>query len=1511
MSIPTFIPQAYQAWGEKTSAVKPLENAGFKKFYKFEPCFYKKNHIYTIVMNVLPGTAYITVSSILLLCSIAILVFLTIRNRQLRKEQKDQAAVLSTIYNILPDLLFTKNRNGAFTSCNRSFEQLHGMKEQEIIGRTTADIFPDDFYQDKGHVQLIKDLDETVVKEKRPVKGQGWRTYADGTRRFVETVRVPLIQDGEVTGLLGIARDLTEFRTLFEQYERQATTLSSIYGALPDIVFTKDRNGVFTSCNHAYEKLQGRDKSEIIGKTSLDLYQDKELSRLFQDHDNTVFAEKTSVSEQSWKTFPDGTKKFLETIKVPLIQDGEVTGLLGIGRDMTEPKTLMEQYKNQATALSAIYNAMPDVVFIKDINGVFTSYNNAFGKLHGYDEMEIIGKTSHDLYQDKEQIQHILSLDAVAINEKRQVKGQAWRTFSGGERKFIETIRVPLIQDGKITGLLGIGRDLTEFKTILDELDRTHKLTELMLDTIPFCCIMLNKEHQCFACNSEATRLFKLKSKQEFIEQFFNLSPKYQPDGWLSVKLSHLYFEKAFEEGKYSFEWMHQLLDGTRIPAQITLVRVSYNNDYVIIGYVRDMREHMEMLNEIEKQNALLKTMNHVSAMLLDPDTEKFESNLFDSMSIIGETIDVNRVSIWKNYSRGERLYCTLAYEWLDDNIPQTNDVLPDISYDENIPNCEEALGKGKCLNIMTRNMFPEMEDPNHGVLSAFAVPVFVRDKFWGFVAFDDRRSEHIFVKNEELILRSISRMIACTLIRNEMARDIRTSNSQLEVMVKEARKASRAKSDFLAKMSHEIRTPMNAIVGMAELALREKDLDISRGHILTIKQASANLLSIINDILDITKIESGKMEIVSDNYLFSSLMNDVISIIKMKLIDSQLRFAVNIDSNIPNELYGDETRIRQIMLNLLTNAVKYTDEGYVSFTITGTIVNEECVNLSIIVKDSGRGIKQEDMNKLFEDFSQFDAEKNKSIEGTGLGLAITWNILRAMGGDIKVFSEYRKGSIFTVTLPQIFVSHSKLAAVKNPEEKSVLIYERRDIYAESIMTTLENLGVRCDFASTGISFRRKLSSGGYPFVFLAPALYEYSKNAIATLAQTSTVVMLTEFGETPPTEDFNILAMPAHCISVANILNGVTEAYLYKENDSLLNFTAPDARILVVDDIKTNLVVTEGLLLPYKMHVDLCKSGPEAIEAIQSTHYDLVFMDHWMIEMDGVEATKRIRALGGGEDNYYSDMPIIALTANAITGTRDMFINNGFNDFLAKPIDTVKLNSILEKWIPRKKQQKVSSLYERELPVSAAVDAASPALPEIDGLNVKKGIALAGGSIKRYFETLHVFYDDGMEKARELEACLEKRKIQLYTIHVHALKSAAANIGAEDLSAAARDLEKAGKRSDEDFIIMHNAPFLESLEALLSEINERLILFREQGEKVITSPDMDMLLKAKLARLKDSLETLDARVMNNTLDELLALNLPDAEAAVIQGISRNILIAEYDQALALAESLLAEGAGE
>jgi CheY-like chemotaxis protein len=291
------------------------------------------------------------------------------------------------------------------------------------------------------------------------------------------------------------------------------------------------------------------------------------------------------------------------------------------------------------------------------------------------------------------------------------------------------------------------------------------------------------------------------------------------------------------------------------------------------------------------------------------------------------------------------------------------------------------------------------------------------------------------------------------------------------------------------------------------------------------------------------------------------------------------------------------------------------------------------------------------------------------------------------MGGDINVTSEYGKGSTFTINIPQKIRVNKVLAYVDNPHDKSVLVYERREVYINSIVYAIDNLGIQYAHVTSDTELQDKMAERTYAFMFISFGLFTKNREIIRQLGPATRVVVLTEFGEIIPDKSLNILAMPVYCIPIAHVLNDESGTFSYNENNDLIaGFTAPEANVLVVDDIITNLNVAKGLLMPYRMQVDMCKSGIMAIEAVKTNRYDLVFMDHLMPEIDGMETTKRIRALGE-EDPYYSNVPIVALTANAVSGTREMFLGNGFNDFLSKPIDTIKLNSILEKWIPREKK--------------------------------------------------------------------------------------------------------------------------------------------------------------------------------------------------------------------------------
>ncbi|MCL2025862.1 MAG: transporter substrate-binding domain-containing protein, partial [Leptospirales bacterium] len=960
---------------------------------------------------------------------------------------------------------------------------------------------------------------------------------------------------------------------------------------------------------------------------------------------------------------------------------------------------------------------------------------------------------------------------------------------------------------------------------------------------------------------------------------------------------------------KISKDWTSRVYDySTRYAKQITLYVSLFTVVLMAVLCVLLIvtRKNTKKRKTIAEQSNLLNTVNNMSAILLEPNIDKFEENLFHSMGLLVEAIGIDRMRIWKNHAADGELYCTMLYEWLGNAAPLHDNVSTGhIPYSQKLPGWEAILSHGKCINGLVRDMPPveQAKLSSHGIISILVVPMFLHEQFWGYIGFDNCREERIFSETEEMILRSASRLITNVLLRQDMSQNLQSA-------LEKAQDASRAKNDFLAKMSHEIRTPMNAIIGMAELALRVEEFDSAREHIRTLKQAGSNLLYIINEILDFSKIETGKLEIITEDYLFASLINDVINIIKMKIVDSRLRFTVNIDSGIPGSLIGDEIRIRQVLLNLLSNAVKYTKRGHVSFTVYGNMVDENTINLIMEVADSGRGIKQEDIKNLFGEYAQLDLEKNRNIEGTGLGLVITKNILKAMDGEISVSSEYGKGSVFTVMLPQKFNSRQATASVENPNEKSVIVYEHRNIYANSIAYNIENLGVSYTLILNNSELYEKMSNLEYAFVFISYALFMENKDAILRFRTKAKIVILTEFGEAILDKDLNVLVMPAHSISIADILNGVSDSFSYSEsNELIIKFAAPEAKILIVDDIDTNLKVAEGLLLPYKMQIELCSNGLQAFEAVKRENYDIVFMDHMMPELDGIEATVAIRSLEG---ERFKTLPIIALTANVVSGMRETFMEKGLDDMLAKPIDVLKLDEILNRWVPKEKKQYVETVTYRPKE-QTVTDNKNTALINksewlIPGVDTAKGLVMTGGTAEGYRQVLSIFRKDAQERLPLLQTAPETDTMPLFITQLHALKTASASIGAKEVSGLAAELEAAGKAGNIALIREKLPDFANRLAKVAEEIRLWEISAGEpakpenlETQEQNLSTTLPFLVKLTVALGSQNVAEID-RILNELNHKSLNTKIKEA----LGQISDYVLLAEYDNALEIVDELIA-----
>ena len=604
----------------------------------------------------------------------------------------------------------------------------------------------------------------------------------------------------------------------------------------------------------------------------------------------------------------------------------------------------------------------------------------------------------------------------------------------------------------------------------------------------------------------------------------------------------------------------------------------------------------------------------------------------------------------------------------------------------------------------------------------------------------------------------------------------MRERNAALENEKLAAEQANNMKSEFLANMSHEIRTPINAVLGMNEMIIRQSRDEKITTYARNVENAGKSLLSIINDILDFSKIEAGKMEIVEAPYHLSSLLNDVTNMIAFKTNQKGLTFDIRVDESLPDALYGDEVRVKQVVVNVLNNAVKYTHEGGVLFEVGRENTSGDEVSLLFTVTDTGIGIKEEDIEKLFEKFQRVDLVQNNTVEGTGLGLSITRNLVNMMGGDITVTSEYGKGSVFRVRIPQKATADDMIG-----------------------------------------NFHEK---------------YE---NYIRTLG-------------------------------------------IYHET-----FRAPDAHILVVDDTEMNLTVVEGLLSKTDVKLDLVTSGAEALQHTNHSPYDLILMDQRMPRMDGTETLHHIRNQKGGVN---AETPVICLTADAVSGAREKYLEEGFTDYLTKPIEGRDLEAALIRYLPAEKVV-LQRISEEDAPFQPQEPSDLEVLyGETDCLDYAEAMRLCSGEAV-LAKSLKQFYRAIEPNAAEIEQYLKDRDYKNYTIKVHALKSSARLIGADALSEEARILEACGNGLTEEDLRTMEADTPKLLQAYRGFRGILAPLFPEEASRSKEELSEEKMQEL-FAHIAEAAGEFDSDTIDDLLEEASAYSIPQHAAEAFAMIQKS-----------------------
>ena len=698
-----------------------------------------------------------------------------------------------------------------------------------------------------------------------------------------------------------------------------------------------------------------------------------------------------------------------------------------------------------------------------------------------------------------------------------------------------------------------------------------------------------------------------------------------------------------------------------------------------------------------------------------------------------------------------------------------------------------------------------------------------------------------------------------------------------------EIEKASNMKSDFLANMSHEIRTPMNAVIGLADLALREEMPRTAREYIHQIKASSKNLLVIINDILDFSKIEAGKMDVVPVEYEPLSVIQDLSSIINNRIGGKDIEFTMEIPPDLPKALYGDNVRIHQIILNILTNAVKFTQQGEVHLKMAFEKIDEDNVLMKVAISDTGIGIKKEDMNKLFNSFQQVDSKRNRNIEGTGLGLAISQQLLYLMGGKISVESEYNKGTTFFFEVPQKVMDSTMAMPQLEKPLKTAVLFENPYVKAQ-LIRDLKLIGAEyVDFADNNSYDNMQVDYFIVGKMFFTSAIQDFVRSHPEIQCLVLVPYDSIEVSDIP---NVRMISKPVYSLSLYNAM-GIKDIDLggdETENDHF-TFIAPEAQVLIVDDNPVNLTVATGLLEPLQMRLKTAKSAAEAIDIIHDTKFDLVFMDHMMPEVDGIEATHIIRQLVPG----YNDVPIIALTANAIGSAREMFLREGMSDFVAKPIDLKDIISKIRKWLPKEKIIPVDENTPRPAP-SEAEEEGGFNISDITELNVKNALSLLG--TEKLFRTVLKDYFDAIEKKAEvILGHKEAKRWRDYTIEVHALKSSSRQIGADSIADTAAQMEKAGNEGDLELIYEKTDGLIEEYLKLHEALKKYFGDSAKVEERVAKSEDiMDML-----GEMREALDNFDTLQMDEVMEEMSKYRYSGDNADFLGSLEQAVSICDTD----------------
>ena len=874
-------------------------------------------------------------------------------------------------------------------------------------------------------------------------------------------------------------------------------------------------------------------------------------------------------------------------------------------------------------------------------------------------------------------------------------------------------------------------------------LESAQNTTSALFEYAPVGLTIFDENFKFIDCNDAVLNIYGVT--KEFYSTFFGSashSPEFQPDGSSSRDKAMEVIARVMNGETITVEWVHCLPDGSPLPVDLTMTRIKQGDKFVGLGYIYDMRKQKQMMQDLVDADEDIKL-------------QFAKTNL---------TIRAARIGLWD-------------METIRDDILNIGNA---ITFSNEFREILGYTDENDFPNVM--NSFNSRLHPDDMQLVADALTNHISDltgrtPFYAEYQAMKKSGEYVHIRATGESIRDEDGNAIRTLGTIMDVSEEKTTLANTERLRLQAEEANKTKSEFLAHMSHEIRTPMNAVIGAAEIQLQKNtNQSDAQEAFNTIYSSGHLLLSIINDVLDLSKIESGKLEIVNAKYDIPSIIYDTVHLNLLRYESRTLEFNLKIDEFTPLHLHGDEMRIKQIINNILSNAFKYTEEGHVEFSVSAEEESQTECTLVLRVSDTGQGMTEEQVSKVFEAYERFNLNNNRTIVGTGLGMNITKQLVDTMGGEIRVESEPGVGTVFTVRLPQKRVGSEVCGADLADRMRS------------------EN------FTNKAKLIKRQI-------------VHEYM----------------------------------------------------------------PYGSVLIVDDVETNLYIAKGMMLPYGLKIETASSGLEAIDKIMNgSEYSVIFMDYMMPKMNGIDATRKIREMG------YT-YPIVALTANAVAGSSEMFLDNGFDGYISKPIDIRELSIQLNRFVRDRQPPEVIEAARKQ---TAKLFSSSINNPLMD-----TGFAT---TVVRNFEHSITVLE---EICQEIDT---NPDVELYTITVHGIKGALANIGETDLSEVANELEQAGYANDLATISSETPAFIDALRLLITKYKPKEKL---ESDK-ISSDDMNFLLN-KLNEIQRACVVYDMGVAEDALDGLKLKAWSHDVNILLEEIADNLLCGKLKEIKATIDNFI------